>query len=128
MLTTTVAAGNTGQQSWALLVSQPVPPGAYQLVHRTMVGSGSSTSKLASAYRKNLIWNVLFLPSDKDTTESFVDKHIEMNGISVSKVSQLSPSEEWQKRSAAFMVSFAYYAKYAIFELSLWPSGVEIHD
>ena len=51
-----------------------------------------------------------------------------MNGISVSKVSQLSPRENWQKRSAAFRVSFAYSAKDDIFEPSLWRSGVQIRD
>ena len=93
-----------------------MPAGAYQTVRRKVVSSSCSTSKLASAYKKDRLWHVFIGRLDKDTTETFVAEHLEMNGISVSKVSQLSPREEWQKRSAAFRVSFAYSAKDAIFE------------
>ena len=104
-----------------------MPAGAYQPVRRKVVGCGSSTSKLASAY-KDQLWHAFIGRLDKDTTESFVSERLEMNGISISKVSQLSPREDWQKRSAAFRVSFACSAKDAIFEPSLWPSGIETRD
>ena len=58
VLTTMAAAGNTGQVSWASLISQPVLPGAHQPIRRKVVGSRSSTSTLASAYKNDRLWHV----------------------------------------------------------------------
>ena len=65
VLATTAAASNTGLPSWASLVSQSVPAGAYQLVRRKVVGSGSATSKLASAYKKDQLWHIFIVVSIK---------------------------------------------------------------
>ena len=52
VLATTAAASNTGQPSWASLVSQPAPAGAYQPVRRKVVGSSCSTSSWRRRIRR----------------------------------------------------------------------------
>ena len=116
------------QLSWASLAVQPVPPDTYQPVRRKVIDAGNSSSKLASAYKKDRLWHVLIAWLDRDTTVELVNEHLEMNEIQVSWVSELTPREERQKNSAAFRVSFNNSTKDAIFDPLLWLSKIEIRD
>ena len=64
----------------------------------------------------------------QSTTEADVSDHLEANGISVTSVIKLKPTQKWQEKSSAFKVMISNVNKDDIMNPDLWPDHIEVRD
>lgn len=95
-------------------------------IRRAAVGTGKPAKLTGS--KEDRFWHVFVGKLSQETSEKDVYEHLEASGINVHKVSQMKPTKEWQRNSAAFRISVALENKDALFDPDIWPVNVTVRD
>lgn len=112
------------------LSASPQPPQSQE--RRKIVGSRATTglkiNASESAQTANKSWHVFVGKLEQDADESNLKDYLEENGVTVTEVRKLKPSQEWQKKSSAFRVCVAIDCRDSIMNPDLWPENVIVRD
>ena len=94
---------------------------------RKIDGSPSRPQKLASSTNNNS-WHIFVGKLKKDTDEATLKEWLEENGVTVSNITKIKPTQAWQEKSSAFHVSVPLKFKDLVMDPGLWPDLVDVRD